>query len=61
MDKLMDLYNNFYEWYVNLWYNIFGKDGVNIIQGIMGIVFVVMCFIGMYMAVEKIEKYFEKE
>jgi small neutral amino acid transporter SnatA (MarC family) len=61
MDRLIDLYNNFYEWYVGLWYSILGEDGVNIIQGIMGVVFFVVCFVGVYMMVEKIEKYFEKE
>lgn len=61
MDRLIDLYNNFYEWYVGLWYSILGEDRVNIIQGIMGIVFFVACFVGVYMMVEKIEKYFEKE
>ena len=60
MDKLLDVYNNFYEWYVGLWYDIFGEDGMNIIQGIMGVIFVVGCFIGVYMMVEKIESHFEE-
>ena len=59
MDRLLDVYNNFYEWYIGLWYDAFGEDGVNIIQGIMGIVFVVACFMGVYMMIDKLEKYFE--
>ena len=59
MDRLLEIYNNFYEWYVGIWYDIFGEDGVNIIQGIMGLIFVVACFIGIYMLVDKIESYYE--
>lgn len=61
MDKLIDLYNSIYEWYVGLWYSIFGEEGVAIIQGIMGIIFVVMCFMAVYIVVDEIDKYWERK
>lgn len=58
MDKIIEIYNNYREWYMGIWYDLLGEDGVNIIQGIMGIIFVVACFIGVYMLVDVVERKF---